>query len=289
MNFRPEEADTSGPLLIIENGPQAGCSLAVQTGDFFVGKSLNNDAIIADQNLSDTHFVIRITATGVKLTAQGGNIHLASGHILQQNTSKKFYKTIRFCSGSTRFKLVVPTKTRLHAAWYGGSILLSLILAGILSIYVRHMHHSAVSKLPPFAATTSPTHTSNAMLAALEDKLLTEHLNNIIISRGADGVLIATGAEQAEQKDIWAAVKLWFDTTYGTETVLLDRVSFLHATTHSPLQIAGVALGNTPYVLDTAGRRLPCGSTVEDGWIIDHILTDRILLHRGAEHLTVRF
>mgnify|MGYP003361750363 CR=1 FL=1 len=289
MSFRPEAADTSRPLLIIENGPQAGCSLAVQMGDFFVGKSLNNDAVIADQSLSDTHFLISATTFGVKLTAREGNLHLASGHILQKSTSKTFYKTIQFSGGSTRFKLVVPSKTRLHAARYAASILIFLILAGLLSIYVRHVHHSAIPNTPPLAVTASPISPRSTMLAALKDKLLTEHLDKIIISTGADGALIATGAEQPEEKDIWAAVKLWFDTSYGTETVLLDRVSFLHATTHSPLQIAGVALGDTPYVLDTAGRRLPCGSTVEDGWVIDQILTNRILLHRGAEHLTVRF
>ncbi|KXV69390.1 hypothetical protein AD951_06900 [Acetobacter malorum] len=260
----------------------------MQTGDFFVGKSLNNDAVIADQNLSDTHFLIRAKAFGVELTAQEGNLHLASGHILQKSTSKTFYKTIQFSGGSTRFKLVVPSKTRLHAARYGASILIFLMLASLLSVYVRHMHHSTIPNTPHLAA-APPIPTRSTMLAALKDKLLTEHLDKIIISTGADGALIATGAEQPEEKDIWEAVKLWFDTTYGTETVLLDRVSFLHATTHSPLQIAGVALGDTPYVLDTAGRRLPCGSTVEDGWVIDQILTDKILLHRGAEHLTVRF
>lgn len=290
MRFRPEAADISRPLLIIENGPQAGCSLAVRMGDFFVGKSLNNNAVIADRSLSDTHFLIRAKAMGVELTAREGNIHFASGHILQKGTSKKFYKTIQFSCGTTIFKLIVPTKTPLRAAQYGASIILIfLILVGILSIYMRHMHHSATPQASSLTATSSSAHAVSTTQTALEEKLLTNHLNRITISKGADGALIATGAEQPQQKDTWVAVKLWFDTTYGTETVLLDRVSFLHTTTHSPLQIAGVALGSAPYILDTMGRRLPCGSTVEDGWIIDQILTDKILLHRGADHLMVRF
>ena len=66
-------------------------------------------------------------------------------------------------------------------------------------------------------------------------------------------------------------------------------MAFNHATVHSPIQISGVALGALPYVIDTSGQRLPPGSLVEGGWVIEKILVDRIILHRGMDFLTVRF
>nr|WP_298797127.1 EscD/YscD/HrpQ family type III secretion system periplasmic domain-containing protein [uncultured Acetobacter sp.] len=279
----------SKPLLVIENGPQAGCSLALQTGVFSVGKSLDNDIVVADQTLLDRHFQVHTRFSGIELKPLEGAFYLQSRKAFHRETSYFCRKNFTFSAGNTTFKIVIPKRT--HIQKYISFVFLTLLLTivCIWNTYPLWSHHPAAPLVPPSSALHTGSEDLLTLQNSLQAKIAARHLDGITITAGADGALIATGAAQPEQNKLWSATKLWFDNTYGTRTLLLDRVSFSHVTTQSPVQIAGVALGAQPYVIDTSGQRLPPGSLVENGWIIDQILSDRILLHRGPEYLTVRF
>ncbi|OUJ03595.1 SctD/MshK family protein [Acetobacter cibinongensis] len=288
MQSRQTVTSSSLALLVIENGPQAGCSLALQKGVFSVGSSLDNDIIIADPTLDNTHFYIQDTLRGIKLTPQGGVILLPSGKRLDGKASYISRKNFSFSAGTTDFNVIVPPKTKIWP--YGFSAALALLLIACVGLFspLWARHH-----VPPVAVTPAahPTAQQNRQTfqAALENKLTDAHLDTLSVSKTQDGALSVTGVLQKEQSKEWSFIKLWFDETYGTQTVLLDHTALMQAGTHSPIQIAGVALGAQPYVVDTSGQRLPPGSTVEDGWVIEKILPDRLLLHRGTEHLVVRY
>ncbi|NHO29874.1 hypothetical protein GOB82_07430 [Acetobacter farinalis] len=279
----------SAPWLVIKSGPQAGCSLALQTGALCVGKSLDNDAVIADMALADKHFKIQKTFFGIKLVALEGSLQLPSGKVLTKNSSFLSRKSLEFSAGNTNFELVVPK--RINARTYGlaGILVVLLGFAYLSSVFPRHSSRPT-SPLPSVSsAQQGDGNAAHSMQHALQEKLAAQHLSAVRVSATTDGAVIASGSAQPEQRALWSATKLWFDETYGTHALLLDHVSFTHVATRSPVQIAAVALGAAPYVIDMSGQRLPPGSVVEDGWIIDQILPDSILLHRGSEHLTVHF
>ncbi|MGF1276557.1 SctD/MshK family protein [Acetobacter pasteurianus] len=289
MKSGPTVTGVSVPLLTIESGPQKGCSLALQTGVFSVGKSLDNDAVIADQTLSDKHFQIQTTLFGIELKVLHGTVILPSGQTISDNQSYSSRKNIAFSAGNTDFSLILPKKRKI---WLYGLSALLLLLLGAFSVWhlsIRTSYHQQLSALPPPNNHKSASDDVVSMQKALQAKLTNAHLETLTVSTTADGAISVTGLLQPEQSDAWSATKLWFDQTYGTRNILLDHTFFPKNAMRSPVQIAAVALGAQPYVLDTNGARLPPGSTVEDGWIIDQILPDKILLHRGSEHLAVRF
>ncbi|MCP1203055.1 SctD/MshK family protein [Acetobacter oryzoeni] len=289
MTSRPTVTGVSVPLLIVESGPQKGCSLALQTGVFSVGKSLDNDAVIADQTLSDKHFQIQNTLFGIEIKVLHGTVTLPSGQKISDNQSYSSRKNIAFSAGNTDFSLILPKKKKI---WLYGLSALLLLLLGVFSVWhspIGTPNHQQLSALSPPNNHKSVSDDVVSMQKALQEKLTNAHLETLAVSATADGAISVTGLLQPEQNDVWSATKLWFDQTYGTRNILLDHTFFPKNTLRSPVQIAAVALGAQPYVLDTNGERLPPGSTVEDGWVIDQILSDKILLHRGSEHLAVRF
>lgn len=113
MTSRPTVTGVSVPLLIVESGPQKGCSLALQTGVFSVGKSLDNDAVIADQTLSDKHFQIQKTLFGIEIKVLHGTVTLPSGQKISDNQSYSSRKNIAFSAGNTDFSLTLPKKKKI--------------------------------------------------------------------------------------------------------------------------------------------------------------------------------
>lgn len=289
MNSGQRVTCPSTPTLVIENGPQAGRSLALQSGAMSVGKSLENDIIIVDNTLSDVHFKIQQKLLGVEISALHGPLTLANGKHITSPRRKNFYQNFMFVAGSTKFCVVFPQKK--HALRLFLLIFLFLILGMACFKYMHAFTHAKAGLYPIAARTTQQTEPDNNLLIlkSLQNKLAEQNFTNITISDSPDGALVANGYAEPEQKKDWSTIKLWFDNTYGSKALLLDHVAFTHATVHSPIQISGVALGALPYVIDTSGQRLPPGSLVEGGWVIEKILVDRIILHRGMDFLTVRF
>jgi hypothetical protein len=56
-----------------------------------------------------------------------------------------------------------------------------------------------------------------------------------------------------------------------------------------PLAIQSVWFGDEPYLVARDGQRYGVGSAVGNGWQLDRIEVDRVLLKRGAEVVALNF
>jgi hypothetical protein len=99
----------------------------------------------------------------------------------------------------------------------------------------------------------------------------------------AGGRLAVSG--QIGKRDVaaWTAIQQWFDQTYGDHLVLTTTVTVADGQAAPALQPQAIWYGERAYVVAADGARYYEGAVLENGWTIQSIGADRILLSRDGQ------
>lgn len=121
-------------------------------------------------------------------------------------------------------------------------------------------------------------------IMVLEDMLLKAGLNDQVdITRTEQGVTLS-GKVAVPEKEKLLEIKQAFNTKFASRPALV-----LNAESHSPgqssidLDIRGVSLGSNPTILMTSGQRYGVGARLANGYVIQSITSESIVLKKGDE------
>jgi hypothetical protein len=96
----------------------------------------------------------------------------------------------------------------------------------------------------------------------------------------ADGGLAVSGILGAHDRTIWSDVQYWFDQTYRGRVALTNN--FIESKPPN-LQLRAVYFGEGPYVITAQGQHFNQGAILDDGWIIQEIGQDHLVLAKDGD------
>ncbi len=124
---------------------------------------------------------------------------------------------------------------------------------------------------------------------ALRDRLLSLSIDTIDVMPG-EGVVGARGTIDAQRKDDWHSVEVWFDENFGQNIVLQSTVSAsLETRAKAPIALQAVWAGKFPYIIDAEGNKHFEGAKISDGWVIEKIEESGTVIRKGKQSLVMKY
>jgi hypothetical protein len=99
----------------------------------------------------------------------------------------------------------------------------------------------------------------------------------------AGGRLAVSGQIGKQDVAAWTGIQQWFDQTYGDHLVLTTAITVVDGKAAPVLQPQAIWYGEHAYVVAADGVRYYEGAVLENGWTIQSIEADRILLSRDGQ------
>lgn len=106
----------------------------------------------------------------------------------------------------------------------------------------------------------------------------------------SDGTILARGQIDPQREEDWRRVQRWFDGRhgrYGRNATLVDEVRFALAPAPA-VQVDAVWAGRNPNVV-IKGQKFFEGATLPNGYHLQRILPDELLVERDGQHLALKF
>ncbi|MGI9505529.1 MAG: SctD/MshK family protein, partial [Geminicoccaceae bacterium] len=125
----------------------------------------------------------------------------------------------------------------------------------------------------------TPDVTLDDAAAALRSRLAEEGLRHIEVKTAVDRLLVRGEAEPERLAD-WQTIRVWFDSTFGQNVLLVAAVDAVENREPPALAIEAVWSGDDPYLI-AGGKRFFVGAAIGDGWTIERIDGSEITFKRG--------
>jgi hypothetical protein len=87
----------------------------------------------------------------------------------------------------------------------------------------------------------------------------------------------------------WAAIRQWFDQTFGGGIVLTANVTDDDGPAMPTLQLRAIWYGDRPYIISAHGERYYQGAVLDNGWIVRQIGEDHLLLAKAGETVVLKY
>ena len=103
------------------------------------------------------------------------------------------------------------------------------------------------------------------------------------------GTITVDGAIDPALQPAWQLTQAWFDQRFTQRIVLVCNVAVSDEDSGPRLTVEAVWVGDRPYVVAADGRRYGEGAALDNGWQLDRIEADRLLISRGGQQLALTF
>jgi Inner membrane component of T3SS, cytoplasmic domain/Inner membrane component of T3SS, periplasmic domain len=271
----------------IADGPNAGASVVLLPGRYRLGSDAANDIVLADPDVSPSHAVLDLARDRADIIA------LAPGVLLQRRGLETDRPNALKCGaiitlGATRLRVAgPPVPSRRH---HKALVPISLILLGMAGAGIAYGGATPVPIRAMQIAGAVDEATDGATLARAVAEFRA-HLADIhspfdLEVSASDGVVLATGTILPQDRTAWLAAEKWFDDHVKGQYALANRVRVAASAGPPQLDVAAVSMAPVPNVITRDGQHYTVGAVLADGWSIDSITPDNIILRSGGR--TVR-
>ena len=103
------------------------------------------------------------------------------------------------------------------------------------------------------------------------------------------GTITVDGVIDPALQPSWQLTQAWFDQRFAQRIVMVCNVAISDEDSGPRLTIEAVWVGAHPYVVAADGRRYGEGAALDNGWQLDRIEADRLLISRGGQQLALTF
>lgn len=311
--------------LFIETGLHAGTVQRLSPGIYTLGSELEADIILADKEIEAVHLIVELDRRGLRLEPLQGAIAVHGESVsLEPGGERHLTFPASFTIGATKIKITAPkdvvqTKRRQRVALTAAGLALMAVLgfqivrppltmatdgqASALTQPAEPLTSALMGNVPmpddidglqAQAATTSdvddvaaaaPDVTIDAAAAALRARLAADDFSDIEVKTAVDRIMVRGDAEP-ERMGEWQDVRIWFDSAFGQDFLLVANVEPAEQQTPPKLAIEAVWSGDDPYLI-AGGRRFFVGAPIGDGWTIDRIGPEEIAFKRGDKSFSL--
>ncbi len=306
---------TASPELQLEvvGGLHSGVRLSLADGDYSIGSKAGADIVLRDDGVASQHVIICIDGNDIRAEAIGGTLRVGDEEIEFGHGCRLRLPTV-LTIGSASIQLTSDRKTSGLA---GGFPILSkladrpAITAGVLGVALATtIAWHGLQATPAdgdgqaeLAMAASRSDAASASLPAgggglevsaddaaraLQDKLRIAGIETISIA--TDGPhLTATGRLPENRATDWTTIQRWFDKTYSPRMNLSANVASDPASAKPAVRLQAIWFGERPYIIAENGSRYYQGAILDNGWILQEIGEDRVMLKKGEENLTLTY
>jgi hypothetical protein len=315
------------PELEVTGGFHSGVNLALDEGAYSIGSTPEADIVLRDPGVATEHALLRIEAGNIRIEAVGGDLGVGED-LVTQGHGVKLRMPVEIAMGSARLRLSHPgsPETGLLAGKLapignfiarkplmvaGGVICCALVVSvssrdaslpvKVAEVSSEQQPNLAMTKAAYYTdmdALTKPgakVELSAVQQSSVEEaashliaKLKAMNLGSLKVTAGDRRVVVAGGLTKTEAAS-WTAVQQWFDESYGGRVVLTANVAIGESKSAPSMRLQAIWFGERPYVITEEGTHFYEGAQLDNGWVLQRIAEDRIVLEREGESLALTF
>jgi hypothetical protein len=309
----------SGPALDgvafeVVSGLHGGVRLMLESGEYGIGSTPEADIILRDSGVLPGHAILGVQRGRVRLEAIGGDVG-AGRQVISQGHGCLLRLPFELSLGDARMRLSrieTPATGRSRfaiASLAACSAVAVVFTIGLLREEVRAGSTRVATNLPfletragvaaPGRDDGSPNaNVGNAparpvpLIAEatheLADRINAANLQTLRVSV-VEGRLAVSGALSPQDAPAWSAIQQWFDQAYRGRLVLTTNIGFGEGRAMPMLQLRAVWFGERPYIITAEGAHFNQGAILDNGWVIQDIGQDRIVLSKKAETVALTY
>ena len=274
--------------LEIVDGPNAGAMVSLAPGRYRLGSDTGDDLVLADRDVVPSHAVLQLAADHGDITALADGIVLRRS-ALKPGQAKILKRGAVVTIGGTRIRVAGTTATRRPQRQTRITACLALLgVMGAVAVY-----HGAVPVTVGATEVSAPAtraHAPATLTQAVADfrgYLAGTGLAQSVRINASGDVVVASGTIVPGDRGSWLDAQKWFDGHLSGRFALRDTVNVIRAVDPPQLAIAAVSMKPVPNIVTQDGQHLVVGAVLQDGWHIDRITPDEILLSRSGREVRI--
>jgi hypothetical protein len=289
-------------------GVHRGATLSFdKAADYRIGSSPKADIVLRDSGVAAEHAVLRIEAAAVRIDATGGEVGV-DHKTIPLGHGCRVRLPAELALGETQLRVLRPgadpaLRGARHVLAQARKSLTDKPIAMASAAICLAVVATAVAlgrpRAVPVRTAEAKTEiggrggvhavaTAQQAAAALEARLRAASIRRLKVS-AVDGRLVVSGKLIKQQALEWAAIRQWFDQTFGGGIVLTANITDADGPAMPTLQLRGIWYGDRPYIITAHGERYYEGAVLGDGWVVRQIGKDRILLARAGETVVLKY
>jgi hypothetical protein len=283
--------------LNVTAGNHAGARQELTDKAYYIGSSLDADMVLTDSMVLGRHARIFPHKDHVEVEALEEPLRI-NGSSVGRGISKVAYPAnIEIGDAHLRISRAQKISTSRFAMLAGLVVILGLSLNQLLGSPTQQVRTAsqrdeasvAMQKrgIEPTLEKDNPK-ASEAAANELRDRLSKAGLPSLTV-RSSSGTVLVSGMIAAGQESDWHAAEVWFDEQFGQKVPLQSDVKVsTDKPVRAPVTIQAVWHGSFPYFIDGDGHKHFEGSVLKDGWILEKVLEDKLVLRRQNQPLIIR-
>lgn len=284
------------PQLRVTGGLHTGVALALNEPVYRIGTDADSDILLGDPGVLPGHVLLRFKGRGVAIEAVAGDVQVGE-RIVACGTGYRCPLPVELKIGQALLQISAPHQqtTALPPALLWGQRHLPVLAMAAVTLMVGLYSAMSVSQSAPaapqvgLATTTEPgaaPATEQQVLEALRERLVEARLPMLSVN-AQDNYLRVSGELDPDQRARWGTVQQWFDSHYGQSHLLQNAVTLRAPLAQPRVRIQGVWLGDKPYVVGERGERLYPGAAMADGWVLQRIEPEQLVLSRNGSEFNL--
>lgn len=315
-------------VLAIGAGLYAGTSQDLPAGTYVIGGGIEADMVFMGEGLAPRHAIVAINGHEARVEALADGVSIAgcgtlrvgramtvalpfelSIAALRMSWSRAACKSDTILTASLAasrgLRRLSGVRLRSAAALGVAAVTVAVITSNIVAAGSGPAGHF-VDMGPHLATGTAATETGGSARlglaaqmsaptgAAINDaaeqlKSEVERAGLLNVTVGASsGVVMAQGTVEPGVVGQWQNVQQWFDERFKGEVVLVNGVAVKAEKVPSSLAIEGVWRGPQSHLV-IRGQKYLEGAMLDDGWTIQRIEAERVVLKRDGRLVAVRY
>ncbi len=274
--------------LEVAGGPNSGAIVSLAPGRYRLGSDTGDDIVLADRHVVPSHAVLQLTADQADITPLAGAI-VVQRSTLKTGQAKVLKRGAVMTIGGTRIRVATTEAIQRRQ----GRTLITACLALLGVAGAAAVYHTAVPVTvgateagSPATSVRSPLNLAQAV-ADFRHYLTSAGLADTVRISASDGVVVASGDIQARDRGPWLDAQKWFDGHVSSQFALRNSVSVAEPASLPALSVAAVSMEPVPNVVTQDGQRFVVGAVLQDGWRIDRITLNDVILRRGGREVRI--
>jgi hypothetical protein len=314
---------TNDYVLAIGAGLYSGTSQDLPAGTYVIGGGVEADVVLIGESLAPRHAIVVIDNDKARIEALADGVSLAGygalkvGHPVAvtlpfelsiagvvmswTRATRNANAALAAAHGS---RLLSGGRLRSAAALSVAAVIIAAIASNLVAVGTGSAGSFIDSLRPPLAAVPAASGGSArperaAQLRAQPAgaiKEAAEELTREVEKAGllnvtvepSGGVVMARGSVEPGVAGQWQNVQQWFDQRFKGEVLLVNGVAVKAEKLPSSLAIEAVWRGPQSHLV-IRGQKYLEGAMLDDGWTIQHIEAERVVLKRDGRLVAVRY
>ena len=311
-------------VLAIKAGLYAGTSQNLPAGTYVIGGGIESDVVFMGEGLLPRHAIVVVDTNEARVEALADGVSLAGfgaltvGHPvavmlpfdlsiagLLMSWTRPAGKSDNALAVPHGLRLLSRGRLRSAAVLSVAAVSVAVIASNLVAVGSGSAGSFVEISLRPALETAAggaggpgkpqratqlsapPASAIKDAAEALKREVGRAGLLNVTIG-ASGGVVVARGAVEPGVVGQWQSIQQWFDERFEGEVLLVNAVSVKAEKMPSSLAIEAVWRGPQSHLV-IRGQKYLEGAMLDDGWTIQHIEAERVVLKRDGRLVAVRY